>query len=286
MKRYASHACVLAAGILWGVIGLFNRRLTAAGLSVQSIVLVRNLGSLVVLALVFLLLDRSVFRIEAKHLPLFFGTGVVSIVFFTLCYFSCQRLCSLAIAAALLYTAPAFVVLFAAILWKEKLTKRKLAALLLAFLGCTFVSGIWTGERGVTLWGVLLGVGSGLFYGLYSIFGRYALAHYRPYTVTFYTFVFAGLGSLAFLRPAELAAAFAQPGAPWLALGLVAVSTVLPYLLYTKGLAGLESGKASILASIEPITAAVAGVIAFGEPLTGGVVGGLVCILLSVFILR
>jgi drug/metabolite transporter (DMT)-like permease len=286
MKRYSSSACVLAAGILWGAIGLFNRRLTAAGLSVQSIVLVRNLGSLLVLGAFFLARDRGVFRLRLRHLPLFLGTGVVSILLFTLCYFSCQQLCSLAVAAALLYTAPAFVVLFSALLWHEKLTRRKLAALLLAFLGCTFVAGLWSGDAHVTAWGLALGVGSGLFYGLYSIFGHYALAHYSPYTVTFYTFVSAGLGSLVLLRPAELAAVFSQPGTPWLALGLVVVSTVLPYLLYTQGLAHLESGKASILASIEPITAAVVGVLAFAEPMTVWVLSGLACILAAAYFLR
>jgi len=228
---------------------------------------------------------RSVFRIRPRHLPYFFGTGVVSVLLFTLCYFACQRLCSLAVAAVLLYTAPAFVVVFSALLWRERITRRKLLALALAFLGCVCVAGLGGGVS-VTLTGALLGLGSGLFYGLYSIFGRYALRHYGPRTVTYYTFVFAGAGSLAVLRPAELAAVFRVPAAPWLALGLAAVSTVLPYLLYTKGLAALDSGRASILASIEPITAAVVGVLAFGEPMSAGVVLGLVCILASVCILR
>ena len=286
MKKYLPHGCVLAAGILWGLIGIFNRALTEAGLSARSIVLVRNTGGLVLLGLLFLLTDRSVFKIQWKHLPIFFGTGIVSVLLFTLCYFSCQQMCSLAVAAALLYTAPAFVVILSAILWRDKITKRKMLALAAAFLGCTFVTGLWSGSLSVTLWGAVLGVASGFFYGLYSIFGRYALQHYKPFTVTFYTFAFAGVSSLAGMRPAELAVCFARPGMLWIALGLVVVSTVGPYLLYTKGLAGLDSGKAAILASIEPVTAAVVGVLAFGEPMNVSVILGLVCILISVYILR
>lgn len=221
--------------------------------------LVRNLGGLLVLGLFFLAADRSVFRIRLKHLPYFFGTGVVSVLLFTLCYFTCQQLCSLAVAAILLYTAPTFVVLLSAILWRDRITGRKLAALVITFLGCTFVSGVWSGSLTVTLWGLVLGVASGFFYGLYSIFGRYALEHYKPFTVTFYTFLFAGIGSLAVLRPAELKAGFSQPAMGLLALGLVVVSTVLPYLLYTKGLSQVDSGKASILASVEPVVAALGG---------------------------
>ncbi len=286
MKKYFPHLCVLASGVLWGLIGIFNRRLTAAGFSVASIVLIRNLGSMLVLGALFVLKDPKIFRIRAKHIPIFLGTGVVSVLFFTLCYFSCQRLCSLAVAAVLLYTSPAFVVIFSAILWKDKITKRKLLALLLAFLGCTFVTGLWSGDAAVTAWGALLGVASGLFYGLYSIFGRYALAHYKPFTVTFYTFLFAGLGALTVLRPAELAAGFTQPGMVWVAAGLIVVCTVAPYLLYTFGLAGMDSGKAAILASVEPVTAAIVGVLAFGEPMSVMVLLGLVCILACVYILK
>ena len=286
MKKYLPHLCVLASGVLWGLIGLMNRRLTAAGLSVGSIVLIRNFGSMLLLGLIFLIKDPLIFRIKVSHIPIFLGTGVVSVLLFTLCYFSCQKLCSLAVAAVLLYTSPAFVVILSAILWKDKLTKKKLLALLLAFLGCTFVTGLWSGDAAVTLRGALLGVASGLFYGLYSIFGRYALQHYKPFTVTFYTFLFAGLGALIVLRPAELAAGFAQPGIALTALALIVVCTVAPYLLYTFGLAGMDSGKAAILASVEPVTAAVVGVLAFGEPMRAVVLLGLACILLCVYILK
>ena len=278
--------CVLLGGALWGLIGLFNRRLSAGGLSAQSIVVVRNLGGLAVLTLVLALTDRKALRIQWKHLPYFFGTGVVSVLCFTLCYFRCQQICSLAMAAILLYTAPAFVVLLSALLWREKVTDRKLAALVLAFLGCVFVSGILQGGLALSPLGLILGVASGFFYGLYSIFGRYALAHYQPLTVTYYTFLFAGLGSLPLLRTEEVGPVLESLPLLGSAAGLVAVATVLPYIFYTRGLARVDSGRASILASVEPVVAALVGVAAFGEPLSWGVVLGLGCILTTVYLLR
>ena len=286
MKKYFYHGCVLAAGIMWGLIGIFNRNLMDAGLGVGGIVFIRNVGSLVVLGLLFLLTDRSVFKIRLRHLPYFLGTGIISVLLFTLCYFSCQKLCSLAVAAVLLYTAPAFVVILSAVLWKDKITKSKLIALLLAFLGCTLVTGLWSGDLTMTAWGAVMGIASGFFYALYSIFGHYALKYYKPFTMTFYTFAVAGVGALFVVKPAELAATLSQPGMIWMALGLVIISTVGPYLCYTKGLAGLDSSKAAILASIEPVTAALVGVLAFGEPMSVAVILGLLCILGSVYILR
>lgn len=278
-------AGILAAAALWGIIGVWNRRLMAGGLSPYSIVVVRNCGGLVLLLAVMALRDRSVFHVERQHLKYFFGTGVVSVVLFTVCYFSCQEICSLAVASILLYTAPAIVVVLSAILWRERVTKKKLLALGLTLVGCALVCGVFSGSLTVTGGGILLGLGAGFFYALYSIFGRYALAHYGPMTVTVWTFVFAGAASLVLVRPAELAA-LAQPSLALTAVGLVVCSTVLPYILYTRGLARVEAGKASILASLEPVVASVAGVVLFGEPMSPLTAAGIVYVLAGVYILR
>ena len=277
---------ILLAAALWGIIGIWNRTLLAAGLSPTGIVLVRNFGGMALLALVFAVRDCSVFRVKREHLKYFAGTGIVSVVLFTCCYFTCQKLCSLAVASILLYTAPAFVVVLSAVLWKEPVTKKKLLALLLTLVGCACVCGVFSGGLTVTAGGILLGLGAGFFYALYSIFGRYALAHYDSMTVTVWTFLFAGPASLVLLRPAELTAVFSQPKMWLIAAGLVVCSTVLPYILYTGGLSRVEPGKASIMASLEPVVAALAGVILFSEPMNGLTAAGILLVLAGVVILR
>lgn len=287
MKKYLPHIFILTAGIAWGLLGLFSRNLSSFGFAPKDIVLVRNFGGLLAMTVLFLVTDRTVFRIKLKHFPYFIGTGLVSVVLFTLLYFSCQQHCSLAVSAILLYTSPVFVMIMSAVIWKDKITKQKLAALVITFAGCVFVSGIASGSVNVTTIGLLTGLGSGFFYALYSIFGRFALQHYKPYTVTYYTFVCAGIASLFVSSPAKVADMLQiSVLVPLLVVGIVLICTVLPFVLYTKGLAEIESGKAAILASVEPVAAAFVGVIAFGEPLTVSVVAGLGCILAAVYILR
>lgn len=286
-KQWAAYGQILLAAVLWGVTGLFNRTLQAAGLSPYAVVAIRNIGSLLVLWILFAFRDRSVFRVKLRHLPYFFGTGIVSVLVFTICYFSCQKLCSLAVAGILLYTAPSIVVIFSAILWKEPITKRKLAALAVTLVGCACVTGIFSGSLTASAAGILLGLGSGLFYALYSVFGHYALEKgYSSATVTVWTFFFAGLGSLAFIRPGEYAAAMAGIVPVLCALGLIIVSTVLPYLLYTAGLSKVETGKASIMTSVEPVAAAVVGVAAFHEQLGPVTILGILCVLAGIYILK
>ena len=284
-KQMAAYACILGAAFLWGIIGIWNRKLMEVGISPTSIVVIRNIGSMLLLSAIFAVKDRTMFRVKREHLKYFFGSGVVSVVLFTLCYFSCQKVCSLAMASIFLYTAPSFVVIMAAILWKEPVTKKKVAALVLTLVGCALVCGIFAGELAVTAAGILFGLGAGFFYALYSIFSRYALKHYSALKCTLWMFIFAGIASIFLIRPTELAVLL-NPREGLIALILVAASTVSPFLLYTMGLAHVESGKASIIASFEPVVAALAGVLIFGEAMSVSTVAGILCILAGVCILR
>lgn len=285
-KKNLGALYVLAAAFCWGLIGLFTRRLLAAGAASGDVVAVRNCGALIMLTIYFALWNKKVFHVKRCDLPIFFATGVVSVVLFTLCYFSCQMRCSLAVSAILLYTAPAMVVVMSALVFKEKITKKKLLALVLALLGCASVSGLWSGELTVTVSGFLFGIGSAFFYALYSIFAPFALKKYEPFAVVYWTFVFAGPAAVLVSDFDRVMSILCTPDLLLTAVGLALVSTVLPYIFYTRGLSMMEGGKASILASLEPVVAAFVGIFAFGEPLSFAVFFGLVCILGCVYILR
>lgn len=135
--------------------------------------------------------------------------------------------------------------------------------------------------------GVLIGLGAGLGYALYTIFGRYALARgYQAPTITFYTFLIAALCVCLADGTARLRAAAAAPEALALMLALGLVSTVAPFLLYTIGLRTLSGARASIIASIEPVTAAFLGIALYGEQPGFGTLLGLLLVLLGIFLAR
>jgi drug/metabolite transporter (DMT)-like permease len=129
--------------------------------------------------------NRKALKIKASDSKYFIGTGIFSIVLFNWCLFHAIQETSISIASILLYTAPAFVTIFSRIFFKESLTPRKVLALVTTFIGCSFVIGILPNTNGsISLYGFILGLGSGLFYALYSIFGKFALEKYDSLTVT------------------------------------------------------------------------------------------------------
>lgn len=281
-------ALILLAGVFWGSMGLFVRHLTALGFDSMQITAGRLSLAGLCFALLLLIREPRGFRIRWRDLPLFLALGLLSILFFTLCYFSAITRMSLSTAAILLYTSPIWVMLLSALFLHEKLTGRKLLALALAFLGCVLVSGLSGG--GVTTVGLLLGLGSGLGYGLYSIFGTLALRRYSAYTVTAWTFLIAGLGSWFVTKPAVfLETLRACPSAWGTALFFVLtafVTSFVPFLAYTIGLRRVEAGRAAIFATVEPLVATLFGVLVFHEPLTVLSALGIALILSAVVILN
>jgi len=278
----AAVLCVVIAGALWGVIGLFTRFLYASGLSPMQMAFARCLVTLVVMTLVILSVDRRLFRIEPRDIWMFVGTGVFSIVFFNIMYFTAQQMLSLSTASVLLYTAPCFVVVMSMLLFKERLTGAKAAALALAFVGCVFTTGLGFGDMNI---GIVYGLLSGFGYALYSIFGKYALEKYGLLTVLFYTFLTATVCLLPFCDVPHVIGVCMDPEAAMYVLGLGIVSTVLPYFFYTKGLRGMDAGKASIIAFVEPMVATILS-IAIGDPFGWANVLGIVLILGSIILLN
>lgn len=285
MKKYLSYLFVILGAVCWGYIGVFNRLLASAGVETGNRVFVRNFFSFALLTVVFALLRREVFRVRLRHLPIFMGSGFLSILTLSWVYLNCQMECSLAVAAILLYLAPSMVVVMSAILWRSPITRRKAAALVLALVGCALVSGVVGGELTGTPRGLLFGVASAFCYATYTIFAHYGMARYDTYTMIYWTFFFAGLGSLLFLDWGVLAPALVTVRGIAGAAGLVLVATVLPYLFYTKGLEGVESGKASIIANVEPVVAALNGVVLYHERLSIWVLLGVACVLGTVVLL-
>ena len=105
---------------------------------------------------------------------MFIGTGIISVSLFNICYFYTIINSEASLAVVLLYTSPVFVVLISAVLFKEKINLNKIIALILSFAGCVFTAGILGGIK-VRPFIIVTGVASGLFYALYSIFGKFAL---------------------------------------------------------------------------------------------------------------
>ena len=285
-KSVLGDILIIIAGLFWGSMGIFVRHLNDLGFTSIQVACLRLTMAGVIFALILLIKDPKGFKIKPKDIPLFLALGIVSILFFTCCYFTAIRLMTMSTAAILLYTSPIWVMILAIIFLKEKITLQKIVALILAFIGCILVSGF--GGK-ISVIGILVGLGSGLGYGLYSIFGTFALRKYSPFTVTTYTFLIAGLGSIFVANPVDLADKISKtdsiPGLLGFVLLTSVVTAVIPFLLYTLGLSKTTAGKAAVLATVEPAAATLFGFFVMGETIGPVAICGIVLVFAAIIVL-
>ena len=288
MKKNIYLISIISAGFLWGFMGFFRRTLGDIGFSASDIIFIRCCFSALLYAATIAITKPSDLKICIKDVWCFIGSGIVSLLFFSLCYFQAMTLMSLSAAAILLYTAPAFVIILSAVIFRERITAKKLAALFLAFAGCCFTSGIVGSDFRICTAGILYGLGSGLGYALYSIFGRFAINRgYSSNTISLWSCLFAAAGcSVLFGVKAPLTIVFSSGNVFLFCLLTAIITTYLPYMLYTFGLTGIDSGTASVVASIEPVVATGVGIILYHETLNIWSVSGIVLVLSAIVLLN
>ncbi|WP_339060370.1 EamA family transporter [Tepidibacillus marianensis] len=281
-----SYTFILISATLWGLIGFFVQGLYQVGFTPIEVVAVRVMVTAVLLFVYVLFKDRSLLKINWKDSFYFVGTGIFSIVFFNWSYFTAIREVSLSVAAVLLYTAPAFVTILSRFIFKEKITKSKLFSLIITFVGIMLVIGLFEQSTKISTKGLIVGLSSGIGYALYSIFGKAALKKYDTLTITLYTFIFASIALFPATHLWSSVELFSSTKT-WLnLLGLGLFPTVLAYILYTKGLERLESSRASIVSTIEPVVATLLGIIQYGERLTLLQSIGIVLVIVAVIIVQ
>ncbi|MDD6807147.1 MAG: DMT family transporter [Oscillospiraceae bacterium] len=281
---------VVAAATSWGLTGIFVRYFTSLGLSSLQITVFKIFFASIVLLIYCLIFNREALKINLKDIWIFAGAGLISMDFFSVCYFSTIQSTSLSVAAVLLYGAPAIVMLMSAVLFKDKITLIKVLACAVAFLGCFFTAGIIGSGTTIPFNAFCTGILSAFGYALYSIFGQISINKgYKPITMTTYTFLFAAVGTMTFFRPSEIVAAAGRTSTIKFVLVMVLMSfivSLLPYILYTNGLTFIKPSKASIIASVEPVAATVVGAVVFSEmPDVFGFIG-IVCVVTAVVLLN
>lgn len=272
---------------LWGTIGVFVEILSSAGFTSLQIVTLRVVMAALLLVAYLGIMKPSLLQIRLKDWYLFAGSGVLSIVFFNWCYFTAIEEASLSVAVMLLYTGPAFVVFLSRLFFNEIITLQKTIALLVMLSGCVLVVQLFPiSEHSISTFGIIVGLGSGLGYALYSIFGKVALRSYSSMTIITYTFVFASLALIPTSGIYIDSSLLLKMDNLWPIIGLGLLPTALAYLLYTIGLSKIETGKASLTATVEPVVASFIGVTIFGDILSALQVFGIILILGGVVILQ
>ena len=283
---------VLCAGILWGSIGFFVRKLNGLGVDTELTAFMRILCAWIILIPLLMGMSlksgRNYFKISKKGLLQCFIMGLVTQAFFNLSYSGCINSVGVAMGSVLLYTAPIFVSILSRLLFKEEINARKGISLVINLLGCfIMVTGGDLSVLKVSGIGILLGIGAGFFYAMVTILGKFTSDEVDPFTMVFYNFLFGWISLALISNPIPKIAAVSDLHFWLLAFGYGLIPTVGSYLFYMNGIShDVELSRVPIIASVEPIIATIIGLLVFGENITLVNALGLVIVLFSIVLMN
>ncbi len=251
---------VLCAATMWGLIGPLSKLAFAAGMDTVEVAFWRT--SLAWFLFAAQAVKNRETRIAWRDLPAVAGFGVAGIAGLFGAYVVAVAAGGAALASVLLYTAPAWVALMSWLFLKEPMGGFKVAAVIATVVGVAGVSlgaGVGTGGA-IGSKAIFFGLLSGITYALYYIFGKYYLGRYKTPTLFLYALP---VGSLALLPFVRFTTPTWQGMVPCLILSVF--STYASYSIYYAGLKRLEATRAAVVATLEPVLAAVLAYFMFGE---------------------
>lgn len=253
---------VLAAAVLWGTIGPASRFALRDGVQPQELAFWRAVIATVCYGTHAVIIRRT--RIARGDLPVVLGFGLVGIALLFTAYFHAVETGGAALASVLLYTAPVWVALLSAAFLHEHMGARKIIAIALAIGGVAGIAA-FSGGGGARLSGAALGWGllSSWAYALYYLFGKRYFERYATATVFMYALPTGALALLPLVRFTH------KTPAAWAAIVFLAVvPTYAAYLLYGAAIRRIEATRAATVATLEPVVAAVAAYLVWGERLS------------------
>ncbi|MCP4709496.1 MAG: EamA family transporter, partial [Planctomycetes bacterium] len=250
--------CVATAAILWASTATAGKALFASGLAPMEIAQTRLTLSALIIGIGSWIVSKDLLKVRLRDLWYFLLLGGVCLALVQGAYFYAISKIHVAAAILLQNTASVFVAIFSFCFFKERLTTPKMAALILALGGCYLVVGGYDMKLlQMNRLGIFAGLIGAISFAGYTLMGERGMHRYRPWTVLFYTKLFAAITWHFLYTPFSYATADIT-GSQWVWLIYICLAgTIFPCWLYFVGINYIRSTQASIMASLEPISAAV-----------------------------
>lgn len=223
--------------------------------------------------------------IRKKDWLLFAWVGFIGYFISITCQFIGTKLSDAHTGSLVTSATPAFMVIFAAIILKEKLTARRLLSTIIATIGVIIVIG-WDIEIGSYFIGTIILVGAAITWALLSIYVKIASARFSSLVITTYAIFF----SLFFITPFmiwELQAASIGTVNTYVILGVLylgVISTAGAFFLWNKGLELMDASIGSLFFFFQPIVGSLLGWLLLNETLNSNFFIGGILIMCSVLI--
>ena len=288
ISKNIAYALMALAAILWSTSGTFTVLALNEGAGVMQITVFSYVFGAAVLVPAIAFFDPKSLRIDLKDFWPMLIFSLITGTFFSLAWYFCVQKTGVATAVILLYGYPSIVTVASVFLLKEKLSPQKALALPLTFMGAVLVAGAQDFGEGLTfnMVGIALGVFSAIAGAIYYLWGKKFLDKYSATTVILYMTVLSIPGVVILANPIDIFS-HALPGVSWLWILLLGIFPgTIGFVISMFALGHIEASKASIVASIEPVSAVMIAFIVLSEKINFIQAIGVVAVFVGVLLLR
>jgi len=246
-----------AAATMWALNGSLARFLLDDGVSAARLSQLRSLGSFVILVAVLAAARPALLRVARADVRDLAFLGIAGLALVHAAYFAAIDRLEIGVALTIQYLAPVLLLLWLRLAHGRRLRSGLWGAVMLSVAGCFFVVRAYDAS-GLDGLGVAAAFGSAVTFALYMVGSERAGHRHEPATTLVWAFGFASV-FWALVQPwwtfpferFESADAILQ------ALGVIVVGTLLPFLCIVAALRHLPAPRAAVMATLEPVLAAL-----------------------------
>ena len=236
-------------------------------------------GAFVFLLIAALFTSRKELRVKRNEILPLIGYGFFGVAMTQFLYFVAIKRIEVGVALIIEYTAPLFVALYVRFVMKKEVSKRVWFSLLLALIGLSLITQVWTGSK-LDPFGVLCAFGAAIALAIYFIGGEPLAAKRNPIALTALSM---GVGAIFWIvvqpwwtlpwnllsNPVSLPHELGSVSLGLIVAYIVIFGTVAPFWLYFIAFKYLDSQKAAIFGLLEPVGASITALFLLGESFIG-----------------
>lgn len=231
-----------------------------------ELVWMRYLVAIVAL-LVIGLITRQKWRIDKRHFLIIIVIGIIGNAISIVTQETGTMLSSAQMGAIITSSTPAFMVIFARLLLKERLTLKKGLSVCLATIGVFLIVGVGHVNLSSKLGGISLLIAA-LTWALMSVLVKRVPSNYSQIVVTTYSILVALIVLTPFVLPQLQAINISQLTHPTIwggVLYLGIISTACGFLLWNRGLQMLNASSGGLFFFFQPVVGTLLGWLILGE---------------------
>ena len=260
------------------------------GLSSSELSALRIEGAFLLLFLATLFIRRTDLKVKKKEILPLIGYGFFGVAMTQFFYFVAIKRIEVGVALIIEFTAPIMVALYLRFVLKRQVSARVWFSLLLAILGLSFITQVWTGSKLDSL-GVISAFGAAIALAIYYIGGEFLVVKRSPISLTTLAM---GVGAIFWFfaqpwntipwnllsKPVELPSFLGSVPLFSVVLWIILMGTAVPFLIYFMAFKYIDSKRASVFGLLEPVFASIVALILLGETLvTIQILGGVMVLL-------